>query len=588
MKGLNLYAKISLMLLVVVTIPTVLLGYLSYTKSYEQLQTVTDAFMQDNLLHNAERMNAMMEQIRRQSEKILESEKLKALLREPVPQDKLAEYDFVRQMNPLISELKGDFELSIYPLKPPAYPNYSEGVTGEEEWFRQALALEGQGFWTTVPGRAADMADELWFVRAIRDFPILKPLGVIAFRIPSYVLANQLVIPERLEKVSFYVIDELGRTIISKNTLEPAVAPFGKLPPWDTLKPGTIRLTGTDGQSYYTAFRTLNNEGWGLMEAVPAAVLTGPVENIKRFTLISVVTGLTVMAVLLLVIVRMVTIPLKSLSRHMRRMMGGELVYYEQDLERKDEIGLLVRGYNAMITGMAEHIGTIRQIEEEKRRLEIRTLIHQINPHFLYNTMNAIKWRAEKAGEGGIASMVTSLAELLRFSIHSGEELTTLERELTHVKNYLSIEQQRTSESFSVFVQVQPAVLRLPYMKLTIQPIVENAVKHAMKRQEGDGSGKIMISVSRTAAGLVCAVEDNGTGSSVSLTEHFARLEREGESGEQGVGLYNVDRRLKLRFGSLYGIAMENRPEGGCRVTLLHPVLNEQGEVLQEPPQNVN
>jgi two-component system sensor histidine kinase YesM len=588
MLKLNLYAKISLLLLTVVSIPTIFLGYLSFNKSSEQIQTVTNAFLLDNLQHNAQRVDSLMSRIKQQSEKVIESEELKALLKAPPPQGQLQEFDFIRQINPLVDVLKGDYELNIYPKEPRLFPNYSSMVRGDEEWFLHAFQMEGRGFWVvrtleSSGGRPA----ELLYVRAIRDFPQLQPLGVLTLKVPSYLLANQLIIPERVGQLSFVMVNEAGQIIASKtNSKEDDVRyslSLKERAPSQAVY--QIKIGGTD---YYEAVKSLQTEGWLLIAVIPVSELMGPVDNIKQFTWILVISGITVMSVLLLIIIRKVTVPIKTLVKHMRKILVGEPAYFNEYVRRNDEIGQLIRGYNTMITGMIDHIDKTKQYEEERSRLEMRTLIHQMNPHFLYNTMDTIKWKAEKAGEPAIVDMVTSLSNLLRFSINNGEELTTVEREMEHVKNYLSIELQRNQDAFSVYFQIQPNILHVPFMKLTVQPIVENAVKHAMKKLPETSSGKIIVSMFRSPNGLTCSVEDNGAGSSQALQEHFALLEKNGGNQDSGVGLYNVDRRLKLRFGAEYGITLENRPEGGCKVTLVHPIVAHEVATTSSGDEELN
>lgn len=566
---MNLYMKISLLLISIVTIPTIVLGFLSFHKSNQQVQTLTDAFMLDNLQHNIQRLNALLIRVENQSERVIESGKLRMLLRQPDPADALEEYDFIRQMLPLIDELRGEYELNIYPVNLHKYPNYASSVRADADWFRQAIEREGRGLWhiNSVNGRTPT---DLLFVRAIRSFPQLQTVAVMTIRVPRFLLDNQLIIPERLSHLSYFVLDEANRPITSRSNGS-ELPPPGAFPAESSTENhmGVVSVRGT---AYYRLLFPIEKNGWKLMAVIPMADLAGPVNNIQQFTWMAVAATLLIMTLLLLIIVRWVTVPIKALVRQMRKIRQGELAYCESFTDRKDEIGQLILGYNAMINGMKELIERTKDFEEEKRKLEIRSLIHQMNPHFLYNTMDTIKWKADKANEPSIVSMVSCLSNLLRFSINNGEELTTVEREMEHVRNYLQIEQMRMNEAFSVIFQIQPSILQYPFMKLTVQPLVENSVKHAMKRMK-PGAGKMFISLYREDNRLVCSVEDNGPGSGLDLEAHWHRVAAVGGGQEEGVGLYNVNRRLQLKFGSEYGLRMTNRPEGGCRVVLAHPLI---------------
>ncbi|MCU6792579.1 histidine kinase [Paenibacillus sp. WQ 127069] len=577
----NLYTKISMLLLSIVAIPTIILGYLSFNQSNQQIQTMTQAFLLDNLHHNAIRLESLFSRTKQQSDKVLESQRLKALLHQPPPQSSLDEYDFIRQMNPILEELQGELDIAIYPKDPELYPIYAGNVKGNEDWFQLALLMEGQGAWH-VRSVKDELPLELLYVRAIRDYPSLQPIGVLTLRVPRFLLDNQFIIPENVERISYYLVEENGRVLATRsNNPESAITEI-----YHDLNmglPGTdnpLKMIRKNETDFYEVSRPLDINNWRLAALIPIDEVTGPVEKIKRFTWLLVSSGIIIMSILLLLIVRSVTIPIRTLVRFMRKIYSGELLYCEQYLPRTDEIGQLVRGYNSMIKGMFELIQKTKMYEEEKRKLEIRALIHQLNPHFLYNTMDTIKWKAEKAEAPEIVEMIATLSNLLRFSIHTDEELTTMERELEYVKNYLSLELQRNSHAFSVYYQIDPDILCQPFMKLTIQPIVENAIKHAMKTMV-EGTGKIMITVIQSKDRIICSIEDNGPGLSVGSAANMESELRHGDSNYSGVGLSNTDRRLKLRFGDSYGITLENRATGGCKVVLQHPLIELSGTISQ-------
>ncbi|MGG1516544.1 histidine kinase [Paenibacillus oryzisoli] len=577
----NLYVKVSILLLSIVAIPTVLLGYLSFNQSNQQIQTITKMFLFDDLNHNAIRMKSLLSQTELQSEKVLESSKMKTLLKNMPPQSSLEEYDFIRQINPLLEEMRGGYELNVYPLNPKSYANYSGNVTGDEDWFQTALSLEGKGAWyvrSTVDG----LPSELLYVRAIRDYPVLQPIGVLTLHVPRYLLDNQFVIPEQINAISYYMLEGSGRVIASRSR-NSGEGELIRIDPdsEDQLSEGSpLKIIHRNGIDFYVVSKPLDSNNWRMAALIPIKEVTGPIVKIKRFTWLLVASSIGVMSILLLLLVRSVTIPIRTLVRSMRTVYKGQLVYCDDYSLRKDEIGQLVRGYNSMIKGMYELIDKMKLYEEEKRKLEIRALVHQVNPHFLYNTMDTIKWKAEKVYAPEIVSMVDSLSNLLRFSIHTDEELTTLEREMEYVKNYVSLVLQRNYDAFSVYYQIDRDILYRPFMKLTVQPLVENAIKHAMNVLE-NGEGKIMITVRGSEDRIMCIVEDNGPGISGEIPKNAAKFQETAYNpNSSGVGLLNTDRRLKLRFGGSFGITLENRESGGCKVILLHPLIDTESSSL--------
>jgi len=226
-----------------------------------------------------------------------------------------------------------------------------------------------------------------------------------------------------------------------------------------------------------------------------------------------------------------------------------------------------------MVGGMKELIRTTKQVEEEKRALEMKMLINQINPHFLYNTLDSIKWKADHSGNVVVSEMVGSLANLLRFSISGGELFASVEREVEHVKSYIRIEQMKSNYAFQVMIQIHPSISHLPILRLTLQPIVENAIKHGTNRLQ-HGAGKIVIQMFRQDDVLLCIVEDNGPGTNKPI--QLAQLHDTTPSGEGGLGLFNVNRRMNIQYGERYGITAANRSSRGFRVILKYPVIQAE------------
>src|SRR5690606_35787945 len=181
-----------------------------------------------------------------------------------------------------------------------------------------------------------------------------------------------------------------------------------------------------------------------------------------------------------------------------------------------------------------------------------------INPHFLYNTLDSIKWKAQALQEPVIEEMVTRLAGMFRFSLSDGDGWTTVERELEHVKNYVAIEQLRNPGQFRVLFHVQPELLGERMLQLLLQPLVENAIRHGMGKRKAK-NGKIILSAFKTEDGnMAVTVEDNGPGA-------------HGSKPSGGIGMTNVERRLVLHFGEAYRLAVDST-DAGFKVTLRHPI----------------
>jgi two-component system, sensor histidine kinase YesM len=539
--NLTLFVKMFILLFLSVSLPVTILGVWYFNKSSEQIEHVTSALLTENLQQNRLRIEQVFRRAELHSESIIASQKLEVL------ESALTDRAFLSRSISLMNELKGSYELTIYPADEARYITYSlliqSGVKPPSpDWIQKAIQLRGKGFWYFEN-------DTFIFARMIRAMSDLRPLAVIQLSFPASQINQQIHSPVEYPNFQHYIVDE---------------------------KLETVLLAGQDRSLYlkkgfFFSDISLDDLPWKLAAGIPEKDLIGPVEMIKRFSVLLVLTSIGLISMLLALITNSFISPIKYIVSQMKKVQIGQLVPSERYGERSDEIGQLARGYNSLIFGMQELLATTKQMESEKSRTEMQMLIHQINPHFLYNTLDAIKWRADHVKEETIAEMVTSLSNLIRYSINNGEEFTTVEREIEHVKSYLSIESLRNHDSFEVVMNIQPRALNLPILKLIIQPLVENSVRHGLSKLSS-GQGKILIRVFIEGEDLICTVEDNGPSLSEKvLVRRDSPSLPSGQIG--GVGLYNVDRRLNIRFGPKYGVSLANRVNGGCKATIRHPLM---------------
>ncbi|MCU6707354.1 sensor histidine kinase [Paenibacillus sp. J5C_2022] len=297
----------------------------------------------------------------------------------------------------------------------------------------------------------------------------------------------------------------------------------------------------------------------------------------------------------------------KPIERLTQALEAGEALdgTVIEELNRRDEVGLLVLSFNNMITKindlMEENIK--KQIREKdlvtsKMKAELGMLQQQINPHFLYNTLEAINMRARQYGAVEVSAMVNSLAKIFRFTINTGSEVVPLAEEIEHVRNYLTIQELRFKDAFIVQWKITvPA--SLPILKFILQPIVENALQHGI--EELYEQGIIRIAIHPAEGGLQIEISDNGLGMDeevleqlrCSLTENYEGREGqdEGEAGNKsdggheheisdqvqrkrstGVGLRNVYHRLRIYYGEEFAMHIESQEFGGTTVTLHIPL----------------
>ena len=207
------------------------------------------------------------------------------------------------------------------------------------------------------------------------------------------------------------------------------------------------------------------------------------------------------------------------------------------------------------------------------RKTELKALQAQINPHFLYNTLDSIQWMCESGNTESAVKMVGALAKLFRISISRGHELIPIRSELQHAESYLQIQSHRYKNQFSYSFDVQEECLDYLCNKITLQPIIENAIYHGINGLVDEG--EIRISCRADGDDILFTVEDNGTGMEPEQVQAILRKER---SDHTGIGIKNVNDRLKIYFGPAYGITIDSVPDEGTRVYIRMPKVREEAE----------
>jgi two-component system sensor histidine kinase YesM len=246
------------------------------------------------------------------------------------------------------------------------------------------------------------------------------------------------------------------------------------------------------------------------------------------------------------------------------------------DIESTNEIGKLARTFNLMIGRIRELMNQIVEEQEKKRISELKALQAQIQPHFLYNTLDSIIWMAEVGKMENVVIMTSALAKLLRSSISKGEELVPLSVELEHVENYLTIQSIRYRNKFTYSIQVDEAILSCKILKIVLQPLVENAVYHGMKHKSDPGH--IRITGRKQGSVIEIKVADDGLGIEPGRLEMLLAKGKRPEEVKKSLGLQNINDRIQLYFGEQYGLTVESEPEEGTTVTLRIPELNSEVE----------
>lgn len=366
---------------------------------------------------------------------------------------------------------------------------------------------------------------------------------------------------------------------------------------WEQEEPGTEQILEADmtisDQEYLVKSCSIPN-GWKLFGLKSSAELLESLRTL-RWNIIKISVLLLALGLLCIILVsRRLTDSLSRLERSMRCVQNGEFnsrFFYPYH----NEIGSLSKSFNYMIEEIQSLVkkqeqsiedliaerNHVVQIQKQKRHAELKALQAQINPHFLYNTLNTITWQAADQGMHDVSRMANSLGKFFRLSLSKGAEVIRLSDEIEHVRCYLSIQEIRYQDKLHYQIEAPETLLSCPVLKLILQPLVENAIYHGIKEQEG--VGEIVITASSGVKDgrevLVLSVRDNGVGiSPQQLSQMNERLRKGIRNTQDGYGIYNVNERIGLYYGPSYGLSYESREGAYTKAILTIPMEEQEGK----------
>ncbi len=266
--------------------------------------------------------------------------------------------------------------------------------------------------------------------------------------------------------------------------------------------------------------------------------------------------------------------PVRELDEAMKRVSEGDL-NARAEVHSKDELETLAEGFNSMTERMEAMILQIKEDQQKMRRLDLRLLQEQINPHFLYNTLDAIVWLIEGNRMDEAVNMVVTLSDFFRLVLSKGKETISLREEERHIRSYLEIQEMRYHDILEYEIEIAPELADCQIPKLTLQPLVENALYHGIKYKRE--KGVIQVLGVREGDALLLTVQDNGIGMEEPELEQLREeIMRPCSETGKGFGLANVNERIRMYFGPSYGMSIDSRKGEGTRVAIRIPVLREE------------
>ncbi len=443
--------------------------------------------------------------------------------------------------------------------------------------YQKALKLNGdigiEYFNNNPPIVTDNRRRRILMYRIIKDINQYHNLGILLFwideeKIRSIYRAN---VPN---EGSIFIVDQNG-TIVSNSEPAHIQERINSEPYYKSLNNQTgSAILNIQHQKMLFTFSTSKETGWKIVTLTPAVVFA---EKIRWVALIIIVMGVIsylLLFYLSLFITTRITDPIKQLSDSIKKVQEGDFSQ-QVHFTNKDEIGELGNGYNAMISYIKDLIDRVYKLQIQEREAELNALQAQINPHFLYNTLDTIFWKAERNKVPEISEMVLALSQIFRLSLNRGNELATVAQEQELIEQYLKLQKIRFKGKLTYNLDFDSIILDKRIPKLIIQPFVENAIIHGIESLETGGN--LQITGRLVQERMVFQITDNGVGMDEDKISDIITRNNNNHSNpvkvSGGYAIKNVLERLELYYSSNHELTFVSSPGKGTIITINIPAV---------------
>jgi len=439
------------------------------------------------------------------------------------------------------------------------------------EWFKDMLKKPYQQKWMFNYNTRLymDRKPIVTLVKTITDLPSARNIGMVVFSVSEMDLRRYL----GGLSGEVYLVDQEG-IVVSSLTKSMVGRSLSSESYINTIQTGMNgqEIFKKNGEKWIVNYGTISINGWKLVQLVPYDTVFKEIYDIRRANWLLFVLILIVFLLITLSLAYRISRPLKLLRKRMRELEDKGF-YSTLSVSGPQETASLIETYNRMVKEIRGLLLRVKEEYEQKEEMRFRALQAQINPHFLLNTINNIKWMAYIRNDGEVGDMLSNLGGILEGSIGRGGSLTPLRQELDYIENYMGLMRMRFHD-IELVIDVPDELMEQEVIQIMLQPAIENSLIHGI--EPSGEPGRITVSAHHEGALFVLEVSDNGVGmTDERLAEIRLALEL-GESGgeeiSQRIGVRNVHDRLRLQYGEPYGIRIFSRLGQGTKVQYVLPV----------------
>lgn len=580
-RNLSIKVKLVSVLFIQILIPLILIGFLSYKNSESILKDNAADYSRDILHMISLRLDDYVSNLTQISQDLLYEEKIyEAIKSSRDIKDPIKQYEYENSVNSHLKmvvisrpEIRS---LSIYTNDGRIYYQDdntidagSRDIIPYEKMFEKARELKGKPCLYVVSDDRK--VKDIYMIRQINDRDRFFELGIMVMHVKKEVLdqvyqgltgnlRNILILTPDMELVASRDYNDL--TLLSDMLYKNIESDVGE---------------SIDTKSgLFVSHITQESTGWKIVAYQTLDVLYEDANSLKNKIIMLCIVVVIVLTVLTMFIAVDIVQPINKLVNGMKKVQAGESNVQLQ-VDREDELGFLHKAFNEMSSEIHHLVNWVYREQLTRKEAELKALQSQINPHFLFNTLEAINWMAQLNNVPEISSTVSDLSDLMEASIGRDDRLITIEEEFTYADKYISLQKRRFGDKIELIKDIDPDVNSIKIPRLLIQPLIENAVYHGIERNRGKGI--ITLKAYKKDGYVSVEVIDNGAGMDPDELEALnARLSVDNDtyfktlgSKRRSIGIENVNRRIKLFYGEKYGLHIESEVGSYTKVTITIP-----------------
>ncbi|CAH1190964.1 hypothetical protein PAECIP111892_00430 [Paenibacillus auburnensis] len=570
---MKLRRKILFAIILLVFIPVIIMGTVTYVYFSSAMEKKSSNFYWISLLETDRKLKFALSEISSITNSAITQPAIQQSLKQP---NFVLTYDRKQEINNLLINHPMITSFSLYGKDRLLY-QYNAPMSfadmRKQVWYGAMESAEGRPVWSGPGENGSESSGNPVLVQArvIKDYYSLEDIGYLVVYVKPDLLDQIFWEAATLKKGDILLVNKQGNIVFNKSGEHIGQRTDFPFLQEDYTQTQDYYIDNYQGEKSLITFLPSHNADWYLAAITPMNLISSESASIRNLAIILGTVSLLSAFLFDRYFIRRLVRSINSAVNGMKRVKQGIFMPIYSPVRSDDESDLLIDGFNRMSSQISELIQQVQTEQGRKKEAEMQALMAQINPHFIYNSLESINSMAVLAGNRGISKMVVSLGKLLRISISQNQELIPLQMEFEHVRHYLDIQKFRFEDKFSYAIDLPDPLKLVMTQKLIVQPIVENALYHAIEQMEEHGV--ITIGAQENGKDIIIIVKDNGPGFDLSTLMSLWDKEHSNPKkySDNGVGLRNVHERLNIRFGNPYGILVCSSPGFGSTICIRIP-----------------